>query len=235
MRAGYGDQMDAADEVTPPRKRRGEYAKSEATREAILDAALTVFAESGYRAGSLRDIARRVGMSEAGLLHHFKNKSGLLMAVLDRRDELAFEITRFHEESGIERLRGLVRLARYNASVAGVVELYCTLSAEATSTDHPAHDYFVRRYAWTRREVQLAFEEVRNDGRLASTMTPTAAAIATISLMDGLQVQWLLDRDVVDMADELARFFRGLVSGFDLESLEAVLDAHQDSKIEEHA
>lgn len=216
--------MTKATVADQPRRRRGEYAKSEATRAAILDAALGVFAESGYRAGSLREIAQRVGMSEAGLLHHFKSKSELLMAVLDRRDEHAFEITRFNEVDGIERLRGLVHLASYNASEPGVVELYCTLSAEATSPAHPAHDYFLRRYEWTRREVTASFEAVAADGRLSGAITPRAAAIATISLMDGLQVQWLLDRSVVDMAEELARYFRSIVLGFDLESLEAALD-----------
>ena len=29
--------------------------------------------------------------------------------------------------------------------------------------------------------------------------------------MDGLQVQWLLDRDSVDMADELAIYLHGIV------------------------
>ena len=220
--------MTNAKTAAPPRKRRGEYAKSEATRAAILDAALAVFAESGYRAGSLREIAQRVGMSEAGLLHHFKNKSELLMAVLDRRDEHAFDITRFNEVDGIERLRGLVRLAAYTASVPGVVALYCTLSAEATSADHPAHAYFLNRYEWTRREVTRSFDQIAEEGRLSSATTPTAAAIATISLMDGLQVQWLLDRTVVDMPEELSRFFRGIVTGFDLESLESLLDRKVD-------
>lgn len=225
---GYGVQMTKSKAVAAPRKRRGEYAKSEATRAAILDAALAVFAESGYRAGSLRDIAQRVGMSEAGLLHHFKNKSELLMAVLDRRDEHSFEITQFNEVDGIERLRGLVRLAAYNASVPGVVELYCTLSAEATSPDHPAHQYFINRYEWTRQEVGKSFEAVHAEGRLAAGMTPHTAAVATLALMDGLQVQWLLDRRVIDMADELARYFRGIVSGFDLESLASFLDGKVD-------
>ena len=30
-------------------------------------------------------------------------------------------------------------------------------------------------------------------------------------MMDGLQVQWLLDRDVVDMADELSIYLHGIV------------------------
>ncbi|WP_159499878.1 TetR/AcrR family transcriptional regulator [Microbacterium sp. 18062] len=195
---------------------RGEYAKTGAKREAILAAALGVFAESGYRAGSLREIATRVGMSEAGLLHHFPNKEALLAAVLDRRD--GDDLSRVHiivdAEDGAETLRGLVELAAHNASVPGVVELYCTLSAEATSPDHPAHGYFLGRYDWARGMVGRAFERIARDGRLREGADPARAAIATLALMDGLQVQWLLNRDVVDMSEALREYFAGLVADF---------------------
>lgn len=196
---------------TRVRKPRGEYAKTSAKRIAILDAALEVFAESGYRSGSLRDVAARVGMSEAGLLHHFPNKSALLAAVLDRRDDHAREMVTFEAPDGADTLRGLVDLAAYNASVPGVVELYCVLSAEATAPDHPAHDYFVNRYEFTRRTIAGAFESLVAEGRVQAGLTPTRAAISTIALMDGLQVQWLLDRSVVDMAQELREFFSSVV------------------------
>jgi len=194
-----------------PRKPRGEYAKTSAKRTAILDAALEVFAESGYRSGSLRDVALRVGMSEAGLLHHFPNKSALLAAALDRRDQHSLERVPFESGDGEATLRGLVDLAAYNASVPGVVELYCRLSAEGTAPGHPAHDYFVQRYASTRENIRSAFESLESEGRLAAGVTPQRAAVATIAMMDGLQVQWLLDRDVVDMAEELRRFFSSFV------------------------
>jgi AcrR family transcriptional regulator len=190
------------------RRPRGSYAKTPERRFAILDAALAVFAERGYRAGSLRDVAERVGMSEAGLLHHFPNKSSLLAAVLERRDERSYEIVPLRETDGIETIVGLVRLAEYNASVPGVVELYCALSAEATSPDHPAHAYFVERYALVRDRLRIAFENIEADGLLVEDITPEHAARSTIALMDGLQVQWLLDRSSLDMAEELRIFFR---------------------------
>ena len=209
----------------PLRKRRGEYAKSAATREAILDAALEVFAHSGYRKGSLRDVASRVGMSEAGLLHHFKTKSALLQAVLDHRDEQSRGYVDFDQEDGVEALRGLVALAAHSASTPGVVELFCTVSAEATSPDHPAHDYFIRRYAYVRDNAAAAFERVAAAGRLLPGVDPTRAAVATIALMDGLQVQWLLDPTSTDMAEALAEFFGGMIAGFDMGALERRLDA----------
>ncbi len=185
---------------------RGEYAKTRERRKAILDAALEVFSEGGYRSGSLREIAQRVGISEAGLLHHFPNKGALLEAVLDHRDDRSRDMVPLESDDGMAMMRGLVRLAAYNASVPGVVELYCTLSAEATSPDHPAHGYFVRRYVYTRQNIERGFANLDAEGRLRAGVTPYRGAVALIAMMDGLQVQWLLDRSVVDMADELRAF-----------------------------
>lgn len=192
--------------TTPPPRTRGKYAKTEATRQTILDAALEVFADGGYRAGSLREVAQRVGMSEAGLLHHFRSKSALLQAVLDRRDDKSRAMVDFEDGDGAITLRGLIALARLNASIPGVVELYCTLSAEATSSDHPAHAYFIRRYEFTRAAASKAFERLAADGRLVRGVDPARAAVATLAMMDGLQVQWLLDRNVVDMSAALREF-----------------------------
>lgn len=193
------------------RRRRGEYAKSAITRVAILDAALEVFAQSGYRAGSLRDVAARVEMSEAGLLHHFPSKAKLLAAVLDRRDDRSRQLVPLDDGDPASIIRGLVRLAASNAATPGVVELYCTLSAEATSADHPAHTYFVERYEYVRATVEQAFTALQADGRLRNGVSPRRATVTTIALMDGLQVQWLLDRGALDMARELRNLLEDYV------------------------
>jgi AcrR family transcriptional regulator len=209
--------MSEISEAAPPsepRRRgrpRGSYAKTGKTRAAILEAALGVFARGGYRAGSIREIAEEVGMSEAGLLHHFPNKPSLLAAVLELRDEHSLEMVQLDGPDPLESLGGLVELARYNASVPGVVELYCTLSAEATTPDHPAHEYFIGRYRFTVGNLTGTFEHCRERGILKPGIRPESAAKTTVALMDGLQVQWLLDRDSVDMAEELATYLHSIV------------------------
>ncbi len=60
--------------------RREEYA--EATRRALLDAATQVFAEVGFSAGSLDEIARRARVTKGAIYHHFANKSALFEAVV---------------------------------------------------------------------------------------------------------------------------------------------------------
>ncbi len=54
------------------------------TAERILDAAEDLFAERGYTATSLEDVADRVGIRSPSLYNHFRNKEALYTAVLER-------------------------------------------------------------------------------------------------------------------------------------------------------
>ncbi len=63
---------------------RARPTKGERTAARILDAAEGVFAEHGYEAASLREIARRARLQQPGLYNHFGSKRDLYAAVLDR-------------------------------------------------------------------------------------------------------------------------------------------------------
>jgi AcrR family transcriptional regulator len=52
------------------------------TRDAILQAAYDSFLENGYHGTSMRDIARRAGLTVAAAYNHFKNKEQMYVAVL---------------------------------------------------------------------------------------------------------------------------------------------------------
>src|SRR5207302_2617532 len=53
-------------------------------RETILRAAAEVFAEAGYRAGKVSDVAARVGVTEPVIFQHFGSKAALFAAVVER-------------------------------------------------------------------------------------------------------------------------------------------------------
>jgi len=193
-------------------QKRGSYAKTAGRREEILEAAIEVFATHGFRNGSLRQVAERVGMSQAGLLHHFTNKNELLAEVLALRDHRSQEQSNLLAEPGIETLRGMVATIAYNKSMPGLVELHCVLSAEATAADHPAHDYFVERYVWVVEFLTTAFVALASQNKLSPGVNPESAARGLVAVMDGLQVQWLLDRDALDMADETRNYLQPLLT-----------------------
>jgi AcrR family transcriptional regulator len=195
----------------PPSKRRGAYAKTAARRADIVRASFDVFSVDGYHGASLREIADRVGLTQAGVLHHFANKWELLEAVLTLRDEEALQVTATDDDAtGADVMRGFLRLVEHNMREPGIVELYCVLSAEATSRSHPAHAYFQDRYTRTVDTATDAFGDMLTRGELLPGVDPRSAAMRMVAMMDGLQVQWLLDRNALDMREELRRHLQGL-------------------------
>ena len=193
-----------ADESPPAtgRRPRGSYSKGRAKRAEILREAVHVFAESGFRGGSLKHIADRVGLSQAGLLHHFSSKEQLLAEVIDERDEMdeAHLLVDGELPTGWTALQRIADLVRHNATVPGLVQLYTTLSSEAIAEDHPAHGVFVDRYRWLRSFFDQAISKAQADGDVDAGLDPTATGSALIALLDGLQIQWLLEPTAVDMA-----------------------------------
>ena len=86
---------------------RGEYAKTAARRQEIIAAAVEVFSSTGFHKGSLRDVAERAGLSQAGLLHHFPSKNHLIEAVLTWRDDQARSRFVRADAGDLEHLRQL--------------------------------------------------------------------------------------------------------------------------------
>ncbi|WP_236683327.1 TetR/AcrR family transcriptional regulator [Demequina sediminicola] len=183
------------------------YARGRATKGHILDVAMTTFAENGYRGSSLRDIAGRAGMSHPGLLYHFPTKEALLMAVLERRDEQDASVNPVVPEGGIVSLANLVRSARVNEGRPGVVELFAVVSAEATSSRHPAHDFFRDRYDALVKKLESAYRKGQEAGDVRPEIDAAAAAQQAVAIMDGLQVQWLLGVRSTPMSEVLRLHF----------------------------
>lgn len=175
-------------------------------RAQFVAAAAEVYAEAGYHGASLREIAKRVGLSHAGLLYYFPSREALLAAVLERREEEDAARVAGQVKTPEDALRNLVTLAGYNAGKHGIVELYVRLAAEAINEEHPAHGYFQEHYTRVRTDVRETLQELADQGALRSDVDPATAATAVVALMDGLQVQWLTDPQAVDMAGVLGGY-----------------------------
>ena len=194
----------------------GRVIRGDATRQAVLDTALEMFAKQGYRATSVRDIAARSGITHPGLLYHFPTKEALLLAALGRCDEVDCVedddgMVDFADLDGRALLAHLVAGAAKNATKRGIVELFANLSVEATAPGHPARQYFVDRYASLRATLIRGLDELAVAGALRPGVVPVTAAAHLIALMDGLQIQWLLDADT-DMAGALRPYVNSLLT-----------------------
>lgn len=181
------------------------YAVGRRRRTQIVADAMRLFARDGYGDTSLRDIAEAVGVSKSTLLHHYPSKELLLRAVLAERDSAIRERgTAPTSGRAGDLLHGIADGARVNAQQEpGLIEVYAVLSCEAVPASHPAHDYFTERFTSAIAYFTELFRLAQADGDLPPHRDPAREAIWLIAMWDGLQYQWLYDRDAVDVATHL--------------------------------
>lgn len=178
-------------------------------RTRILASAAEVFASRGYRKGTLEEVARNVGITRQGVLHHFGSKAGLLLAILEDRDhsDLA-RLGRARVPGGRELFDHLEATMAANEERRVVVQLFTVLLVDSLTEDSPAAAWFRDRYASLRRDVTEALEAVA-PGADAETIADTANAI--VAVMDGLQIQWLMTPGDVALSRASARTIEALV------------------------
>ncbi|MGW2559845.1 TetR/AcrR family transcriptional regulator [Streptomyces sp. NPDC001514] len=180
-------------------------ARSEERRAEILRAALEVIAERGYRGASLGAVAERVGLTQQGLLHYFPTKEALLVAVLEERDQ--WDTGGYRRSPEGWRMELLASLVEYNAMRPAIVQTFSALLGESVTEDHPAGEFFTRRYEQVRTEMAAVLRAEYGD-RLPGGLTPERVAPLLTAVMDGLQYQWLLAPESVDMPAAFRDFLK---------------------------
>lgn len=203
---------------------RGPYAGGVARREAILDATVDMIAEVGYHGLSMRDVARRVGISHPGVIYHFPSKDALLMAVIERYEERSnFKVSSLADMDPFEVFQSFIELANLLGGSQTIVEMECMLAVEASSDVHPAHDHFSARFSGLQEVLTAAFAELDRRGMLDTVSSPRQMAYQLLAQWYGLQIQWLYATDEIPVNAVLTQT---VLSCLDFEKdgvLEAVL------------
>jgi AcrR family transcriptional regulator len=196
----------------PRQRRTGGYAVGRARREAILDTAALRFSEAGYHRTPMAEIARDVGLSERGLLHHFPSKKHLLIAVAERRFDLLLAWVAEVPESpdGLRPFRALLGITAHFLAQPGFIELFVLVTAEAADADSPASTLYAERYERAVREFSSDFAPAVASGMLRPDVDVEAVARRCIAVCDGLQLQWVLSGGRLDLLGELRSFLEDL-------------------------
>ena len=192
----------------PPARPRATTPEGREQRERILQAAIERFTAHGYRGTSLDAVAAAVGISRQGVLHYFPSKVHLLLGVLELRDEetMARAEERVRKGGAAELRSGLLDTVADNQARPDLTRLYTVLSAESVAPEHLGHEHFQERYRTVRAAMSHAIREAQETGELDPGIDPLDAAILLIAVMDGLQMQYLLEPDAIDMVAPMARF-----------------------------
>lgn len=176
-------------------------AEAEATREALLEAAETVFYAKGVARTSLEEIARQAGMTRGAVYWHFKNKGDLFQAMLNRVrmpfKELVEEAgSEHHNDSPLEAVRlacqrGFARLEQpryqriysilmHRCEFFGDIDPIAMQNAMADESCGALLEYF---------------ERAADQGLLRDDLSSETAARLLQSTLGGLFHDWLRNPD----------------------------------------
>ena len=180
-------------------------------RDAILRAAIDVFAERGFFSAQVADIARAAGVAAGTVYLYFKSKDDLLVSIFERsmRDGLT------HSRAAVadlvdppERLRRLARghLARLgndrNLAIVFQVEL-----RQSTKFMERFSSTLLRDYLGLIRE---AIADGQREGLFRADIKPTLAAKMLFGALDEMATNWILSRRRYSLeaeADAVVDFF----------------------------
>jgi AcrR family transcriptional regulator len=173
-----------------PGRPRGRTAEGEATRARLYGVATKLIAARGYERTTLRDIAKKAGVSVGLLYRYFPSKQAVLLALYD---ELSAELVRravrmrpgaWRDRFAFALQQSLDVLRPHRATLAALLPV---LVAD------PDDGLFGRRMAFSRQRVQGVFEEAV---ARADDAPPDAAALGRLLYLAHLAVilWWLLDK-----------------------------------------
>jgi AcrR family transcriptional regulator len=164
----------------------------EVRREQILDTAMEMLAERGYRGLTMKAVATRCGLTAPAVTYYFKDMQTLLIAVLRRRDPLdghrfvptgpGGTLTADDIASGVHRSM---------IEDPHAARLRTVMSIEAMDPSHPAHEACRER-----DEAVVAFlashlgDEYEDVDTLARTL---------VAALEGVQCAWLRHPDYIDL------------------------------------
>src|ERR671936_1191065 len=186
-------------------------------RDAILRAAIDVFAERGFFNAQVADVARAAGIAAGTVYLYFRSKDDLLVSIFERtmREGLAEGRASVAAiEDPIERLREIAqlhlgRLGRdRNLAVVFQVEL-----RQSTKFMERFSSTLLRDYLGLIRE---AIEDGQREGVFRGDIRPTVAAKVLFGALDEMATNWILSRRRYSLeaeADVVVDLFIGGVKG----------------------
>jgi AcrR family transcriptional regulator len=181
--------------MTSTKTRKRDRRRPEERRAQILAEAVQLIGQVGFYRFSIRELAQRCELTDAGLLHYFGSKEKLLVALLEDRDRRDAEVvTSFagvaRGQNGREAkltLRQVLDIFHAtvirNSTQPELLRLYVVLQAEALNAAHPAHDYFTARQAATIDAFAATVAPY--------VVAPRSTALQLTSMMKGLEQEWL--------------------------------------------
>jgi len=183
-------------------------------REAILRAAVKVFASKGFFNSKVADIAREAGIADGTVYLYFKSKDEILHSVFDRAmDEFIAEGKR--EIAGIiepdKRLQKIARLHLERLSADR--DLAIVFQVELRGSTKFMEEFSASGFAEYLDIIRQTIADGQRQGVFRQDLKPIVCAKILYGALDEMVTNWILSKKsypLTPMADEVLKvFFNG--------------------------
>jgi len=187
-------------------------------REAILRAAVKVFARTGYFSSKVSDIAGEAGIADGTVYLYFKSKDEILHSVFDQAmarfiAEGRAELTKL--VSPIDKLRKIAEL--HLARLGGDRDLAIVFQVELRGSTKFMREFSAAGFHDYLEVIRITIEEGQKEGLFRSDMQPVVCAKILYGSLDEMVTNWILSKNsyrLEPMADEVLKIFlKGVSTG----------------------
>ncbi len=189
-------------------------------REAILRAAIKVFAQKGYFNSKVADIAGAAGIADGTVYLYFKSKNEILHSIFDRAmEEFISEGKREIAEidDAAERLR---RIAQLHLEKLGADrDLAIVFQVELRGSTKFMEEFSAAGFAEYLSIIHRTIEDGQKSGAFRTDLNATVCSKILFGALDEMVTNWILSKNtypLAPVADEVLKvFFGGVISNAD--------------------
>ncbi len=182
-------------------------------REAILRAAIKVFAGKGYFNSKVADIAGKAGIADGTVYLYFKSKDEILRSIFDRAmaafiSEGKAELLELNDP--VEKLRRIARL--HHSRLSADRDMAIVFQVELRGSTKFMREFSAAGFADYLEIIRATIEEGQKANVFRKDIKPIVAAKIFYGALDELVTNWILSKKhypLEPMADEVMKIFLG--------------------------
>lgn len=190
---------------TPARERtNGKY-------EAILRAAIKVFARGGFFNSKVADVAREAGVADGTVYLYFKNKDDILVSIFNHFMDLALAKGRAslaEVDDPQEKLKRIVY--RHLESLGRDRDLAVVFQVELRSSSKFMEQFSATKVTEYLELIRRVIEEGQREGLFRKTLNAQIASKVLFGALDEMVTNWVLSKkryNLISMADPVIDVF----------------------------
>jgi TetR/AcrR family transcriptional regulator, fatty acid metabolism regulator protein len=180
-------------------------------REAILRAAISVFARCGYFNSKVADIAREAGVADGTVYLYFKSKEEILHSIFDRSVDEALGAAKERVQLLTDPREKLRQIAHMHLERLGADrDLAVVFQVELRGSTKFMEEFSAAGFAEYLSLIRSTFEEGQRAGMFRADLNARVVAKVLFGALDEMATNWILSKrryKLAPMADQVLDIF----------------------------